>query len=50
MIISISIAELQAPGEAEADLAELNRAESIDAIISEDNDAMVFGACCVIRM
>ncbi|KAF8177432.1 PIN domain-like protein [Pholiota molesta] len=39
-----------APGEAEAELAELNRRDQIDAIISEDSDAMVFGARCVIRM
>lgn len=41
---------LQAPGEAEADLAELNRRNFIDAIFSEDNDTLVFGAGCVIRM
>ncbi|KAF8969668.1 PIN domain-like protein [Flammula alnicola] len=39
-----------AAGEAEADLAELNRRNLIDAIISEDNDNLVFGARCVIRM
>ncbi|KAF8971159.1 PIN domain-like protein [Flammula alnicola] len=39
-----------AAGEAEADLAELNRRNFIDAIISEDNDNLVFGAHCVIRM
>ncbi|KAF8153351.1 PIN domain-like protein [Crassisporium funariophilum] len=38
-----------APGEAEADLAELNRRGFVDAIFSEDNDNFVFGACCVIR-
>uniref|UniRef100_A0A0D2PKX7 XPG-I domain-containing protein n=1 Tax=Hypholoma sublateritium (strain FD-334 SS-4) TaxID=945553 RepID=A0A0D2PKX7_HYPSF len=39
-----------APGEAEAELAGLNQKEEIDAIISEDSDCLVYGACCVIRM
>ncbi|KAF8958353.1 hypothetical protein BDZ97DRAFT_1842326, partial [Flammula alnicola] len=39
-----------AAGEAEANLTELNRRNLIDAIISEDNDNLVFGARCVIRM
>ncbi|KAJ7152390.1 PIN domain-like protein [Mycena filopes] len=38
-----------APGEAEAELAQLNRNDDIDAIITEDSDAFVFGATCVIR-
>jgi Holliday junction resolvase YEN1 len=51
---SISISShpefLQSPAEAEADLAELNKRNLIDAIFSEDNDNLVFGARCVIRM
>ncbi|KAF8190100.1 PIN domain-like protein [Pholiota molesta] len=39
-----------APGEAEADLVELNRKEKIDMIVSEDSDTMALGACCVIRL
>ncbi|KJA26219.1 hypothetical protein HYPSUDRAFT_1065270 [Hypholoma sublateritium FD-334 SS-4] len=39
-----------APGEAEAELAQLNQKEEIDAIISEDSDCFVYGARCVIRM
>lgn len=35
---------LQALGEAEAELAWLNRQGVIDAIISDDVDAIVFGA------
>ncbi|KAJ7805670.1 PIN domain-like protein [Mycena olivaceomarginata] len=38
-----------APGEAEAELAQLNRLGFIDAVISEDSDTIVFGAPCVIR-
>lgn len=33
---------LQAPGEAEAELAELNQKEEIDVILSEDSDRMVY--------
>ncbi|KAF8955909.1 PIN domain-like protein [Flammula alnicola] len=38
-----------APGEAEAELAELNQQNLIDAVFTEDSDALVFGATCVIR-
>jgi holliday junction resolvase YEN1 len=41
---------VQAPGEAEAELAALNTWEVIDAIVSEDVDTLVFGAKCVIQM
>ncbi|RDB24486.1 hypothetical protein Hypma_008531 [Hypsizygus marmoreus] len=34
----------QAPGEAEAELAKLNRLGMIDAIITDDSDTLVFGA------
>ncbi|SJL16477.1 uncharacterized protein ARMOST_20003 [Armillaria ostoyae] len=39
-----------APGKAEAELAMLSRAGRIDAMMSEDFDAMVFGAQQVIRI
>ncbi|KAJ7301026.1 hypothetical protein DFH08DRAFT_996446 [Mycena albidolilacea] len=38
-----------APGEAEAELAQLNRLGFIDAVISEDSDTIVFGALCIIQ-
>jgi Holliday junction resolvase YEN1 len=40
---------LQAPGEAEAELAFLNRAGFIDAVLSDDVDTFVFGATMVVR-
>ena len=40
---------LQAPGEAEAELAYLNRHGFIDAIVTNDSDALVFGAKCVLK-
>ena len=40
----------QAPGDAEAELACLNCKGRIDAVISEDSDALVFGAQAVIRV
>jgi hypothetical protein len=39
----------QAPGEAEAELALLNRANLIDAVMTDDGDAFIFGATCVIK-
>ena len=39
----------QAKGEAEAELAYLNQIGSLDAIISDDVDALVFGARVVIK-
>ncbi|KAF9471604.1 PIN domain-like protein [Pholiota conissans] len=39
-----------APSEAEAELAELDMRNHVDAILSEDSDALVFGAQHVIRM
>ncbi|KAF8834705.1 PIN domain-like protein [Paxillus ammoniavirescens] len=38
-----------APGEAEAELAKLNRNGVIDGVLTEDSDAVVFGAEMVIR-
>lgn len=39
----------QALGEAEAELARLNREKIIDAVMTDDGDALIFGARCVIR-
>jgi 5'-3' exonuclease len=39
----------QAPGEAEAELARLNQARIVDAVMTDDSDALVFGATHVIR-
>jgi Holliday junction resolvase YEN1 len=39
----------QAPGEAEAELAQLNAAGIIDAVLTDDSDALLFGATHVIR-
>jgi 5'-3' exonuclease len=39
----------QAPGEAEAELAELNSRGIIDAVLTKDSDTLVFGAQYVIR-
>lgn len=41
---------LQAPGEAEAELARLSDEGFIDAVMTEDVDAFAFGAKVVIRM
>lgn len=39
----------QAPGEAEAELAVMNRQGKIDAVLSDDVDALLFGATCLLR-
>ncbi len=39
----------QAAGEAEAELAQMNKLGIIDAVLTEDSDALVFGAQVVIR-
>jgi Holliday junction resolvase YEN1 len=39
----------QAPGEAEAELAVMNRQGKIDAVMSDDVDALLFGATCLLR-
>ncbi|KAL1411207.1 hypothetical protein Q8F55_002158 [Vanrija albida] len=38
-----------APGEAEAELALMNRQGKIDAVLSDDVDTLLFGAKCLIR-
>lgn len=40
---------IQAPGEAEAELAFLNQIGVIDAVLSDDVDTFVFGGTMVIR-
>lgn len=40
---------IQAPGEAEAELAYLNRIRVIDGILSDDVDTFLFGGLTVIR-
>ncbi|KAJ7501389.1 PIN domain-like protein, partial [Mycena galericulata] len=49
MIVAFGFYYYEAPGEAEAELAQLNESGYIDCIITEDSDALVFGARCVIR-
>ena len=39
----------QAPGEAEAELAMLNVAGKISAVITSDSDAIIFGAKYLLR-
>ena len=41
--------DMQAPGEAEAELAYLNRIGVVDAVLSDDVDTFLFGARMVIR-
>lgn len=43
------ICVLQAPGEAEAELAYLNSIGQIDAVLSDDVDTFLFGATMVVR-
>ncbi|KAK0479341.1 PIN domain-like protein [Armillaria novae-zelandiae] len=38
-----------APGEAEAELAAMNKAGIIDMIITEDSNALVFGGMCILQ-
>ena len=40
---------LEAPGEAEAELAALNQCGLIDIVLTTDGDAVVFGATCIAR-
>ncbi|KAK7014508.1 hypothetical protein R3P38DRAFT_3277089 [Favolaschia claudopus] len=49
MITAFGFYFYDAPGEAEAQLAWLNQQGYIDAVLTEDSDALIFGAQCVIR-
>jgi 5'-3' exonuclease len=40
--------KLQAPKEADAELAQLNRPKFVDTVLSDDGDVAVFGACRII--
>jgi Holliday junction resolvase YEN1 len=39
----------QAPGEAEAELAWMNKADIVDAVLTHDSDAVIFGAQTILR-
>ncbi|PPQ97664.1 hypothetical protein CVT26_002476 [Gymnopilus dilepis] len=39
----------QAPGEAEAELARMNKEGLVDAVMTSDSDAFAFGATCVLK-
>lgn len=45
----LDICSSKAPGEAEAELAVMNRQGKIDAVLSDDVDALLFGALCLLR-
>ncbi|KAF8130927.1 PIN domain-like protein, partial [Mycena galopus ATCC 62051] len=49
MITSFGYHFFEAPGEAEAELGQLNARGKIDGILTEDSDAFLFGAQTVIR-
>lgn len=40
---------VQAPGEAEAELSELNTRGIVDAVLTDDSDVLLFNARTVIR-
>ena len=40
---------IQAPGEAEAELAYLNRIQAVDLVLTSDSDVFLFGATHVMR-
>jgi Holliday junction resolvase YEN1 len=44
------ITPIQAPGEAEAELAQLNKLDIIDGVMTCDVDAFLFGAKTVMTM
>lgn len=49
MLELLGMPVLKAKGEAEALCAQLNREEHVDACITADSDAFLFGAKCVIK-
>jgi 5'-3' exonuclease len=48
-MIELNHIVLQAPAEAEAELARLNRFSIVNAVLSDDADTLLFGAFTVIR-
>jgi Holliday junction resolvase YEN1 len=40
---------LQAPGEAKAELGSLNKLGQIDAVLTQDSDALVFRVRCILK-
>lgn len=46
----INFVVLQAKGEADAELAIMNKLGVIDAVLTKDSDAFPFGAKCVMRV
>ncbi|KAJ7502076.1 PIN domain-like protein, partial [Mycena galericulata] len=49
LLTSFGYYHYTAPGEAEAELAQLNKLGFIDVVITEDSDTLAFGATCVLR-
>ncbi|KAF9031577.1 PIN domain-like protein [Panaeolus papilionaceus] len=49
LIVNFGFRAHHAPGEAEAELAMLNRHAAIDAVLTSDSDVLVFGASQIIR-
>lgn len=49
MIEAFGFVWIDAPGEAEAEMADLNRRGLLDAIVSDDIDCFLFGAITVVR-
>ncbi|GLB44091.1 putative 5'-3' exodeoxyribonuclease activity [Lyophyllum shimeji] len=45
-----SLMQVQAPGEAEAELAWMSKMNLLDAILTEDSDAVIFGASTILRV
>ena len=48
VMVSTWLTAWQAPGEAEAELVALLKLHLVDAIISKDSDAIVFGATTIL--
>ena len=50
IMVSTWLTAWQAPGKAEAKLVVLSKLHLVDAIITEDSDAIVFGATTILRL
>ena len=46
----LSLCSPQAPGEAEAELAWMNKTDIVDVVLTDDSDAIIFGAQTILRM